>query len=59
MVRQVSIPIAVEGERFDEGFRADMIVHGKVIVGEKLGHLLKFGEALMKDRITRIINGQP
>ena len=30
--RQVSIPIEFEGERFDEGFRADMIVHGKVIV---------------------------
>ena len=29
--RQVSIPIEFEGERFDEGFRADMIVHGKVI----------------------------
>jgi len=79
--RQVSIPIEFEGERFDEGFRADMIVHGKVILELKsvekvhpahkkqlltylkltrlkLGYLLNFGEALMKDGITRIINGQ-
>ena len=64
----------------DEGFRADMIVQGKVIVelksvervgaahkkqlltylklsGLKLSYLLNFGEALMKDAITRIING--
>jgi GxxExxY protein len=68
------------GERFDEGFRADLIVEGKVIVelksvegnspahkkqiltylrlsGMKLGYLLNFGEALMKDGITRTING--
>ncbi len=32
MLRQVSIPVAFDGERFDEGFRADMIVYGKVIV---------------------------
>jgi len=78
--RQVGIPIEFEGERFDEGFRADMIIQGKVIVelksverviaahkkqlltylkltGLKLGYLLNFGEALMKDGITRIING--
>jgi len=30
--RQVSVPIEFEGERFDEGFRADLIVEGKVIV---------------------------
>ena len=81
MLRQVSIPIEFDGERFDEGFRADMIVQGKVIVELKsvervipahkkqlltylkltrlkLGYLLDFGEALMKDGITRIINGQ-
>ncbi len=79
--RQVPIAIEYEGERFDEGFRADLIVEGKVIVelksvekihaahkkqlltylrltGMKLGYLLNFGEALMKDGITRTINGQ-
>jgi len=30
--RQVSIPIEFDGERFDEGFRADIIVEGKVIL---------------------------
>lgn len=30
--RQVSIPIELDGERFDEGFRADLVVEGKVIV---------------------------
>ncbi len=27
--RQVGIPIEFEGERFDEGFRADMIIQGR------------------------------
>jgi GxxExxY protein len=30
--RQVSIPIVYRGRTFDEGFRADMLVEGKVIV---------------------------
>ncbi|MBU8914072.1 MAG: GxxExxY protein [Spirochaetales bacterium] len=30
---------------------------GTIIVELKLGYLLNFGEALMKDGITRIING--
>jgi len=30
--RQVSIPIEFEGEQFDEGFRADLFVGGKVII---------------------------
>jgi len=30
--RQVSIPIEFEGEQFDEGFRADLFVEGKVII---------------------------
>jgi GxxExxY protein len=33
--RQVAIPIEYEGQRFDEGFRADLIVEGKVIVEMK------------------------
>jgi GxxExxY protein len=78
--RQVSIPITYDGLSFAEGFRADVIVGGKVILelksveqvtkahkkqlltylrlsGRKLGYLLNFGEALMKDGISRIING--
>jgi len=30
--RQIGIPIEFKGERFDEGFRADIIVEGKVIL---------------------------
>jgi GxxExxY protein len=30
--RQVSIPIEFEGELFDEGFRADLVVEEKVII---------------------------
>jgi len=78
--RQVSIPIEYHGISFSEGFRADIVVEGKVIIevksvesinrahkkqiltylrltGYKLGYLLNFGEALMKDGISRIING--
>jgi len=78
--RQVAVPIEYEGEKFAEGFRADLIVEGKVLLelksvervtaahkkqlltylrltGLKLGYLLNFGEALMRDGITRTING--
>ncbi len=78
--RQVPVPIIYKGIRFDEGFRADMIVARKVLLelksveqisrahkkqvqtylrltGYKLGYLLNFGEALMKDGITRCVNG--
>lgn len=78
--RQVPIAIQYDGIRFDEGFRADIIVGGKVILeiksvertvaahrkqiqtylrltGCRLGFLLNFGEALMKDGITRAVNG--
>jgi GxxExxY protein len=30
--RQILIPIEFEGEHFDEGFRADLFVEGKVII---------------------------
>jgi len=79
--RQVIIPIQYHNIKFDEGFRADLIIENKVILelksvertnpahkkqlltylklsGLKVGYLLNFGEALMKDGITRIINGQ-
>ena len=77
--RQTPIAIEYAGLKFDEGFRADLIVEKKVIVelksvetlnnvhkkqlltylrltGLKLGYVLNFGEALMKDGITRIVN---
>ncbi len=78
--RQVSVPIEYDGIKFDEGFRADIIIENKVILelksvesvtkahkkqvltylrltGCKLGYLLNFEEGLMKDGITRIVNG--
>ncbi len=78
--RQIPIAIEYEGLKFDEGFRADLIVEDKVIIevksvekvhpahkkqlltylrltGMKLGYLLNFADALMKDGITRTING--
>ena len=78
--RQIPIPIVWRGMRFDEGFRADIIVEGRVILelksvesvnnahkkqlltylrltGMKLGFLLNFGAAVMKDGITRTVNG--
>ena len=30
--RQVSVPINFEGEHFDEGFRIDLLINGKVII---------------------------
>jgi len=79
--RQVSIPIDFEGEHFDEGYRVDLFVEGKVIIelksvekiipvhskqlltylrltNAKLGFILNFGAAVMKDGINRIINGE-
>jgi len=78
--RQVPVSIEYDGIKFDEGFRADIIIENKVILelksvesvtkahkkqvltylrltGCKLGYLLNFGEDLMKDGITRIVNG--
>ena len=79
--RQVPISIEYHGIKFEEGFKADIVVEDKVILelksieainaahkkqvltylkltGCKLGFLLNFGEPLMKDGITRLINGQ-
>jgi GxxExxY protein len=78
--RQFPIAIKYGAFEFDEGFRADLIVEGKVIVelksqetinnahkkqlltylrmsNMKLGYLLNFAEALMKNGITRTVNG--
>jgi len=80
--RQVVIPIEYRGFKFEEGFRADLIVEGKVIIelkcverlntahkkqlltylkltNTRLGYLLNFSEALMKDGITRTVNNLP
>ena len=78
--RQVPIAIEYGGLRFDEGFRADIVVERLVVLelksvektnavhrkqiqtylrlsGCKLGFLLNFGEALMKNGIARAVNG--
>ena len=78
--RQVPIPIEYRGIRFEEGFRADIMVENKILLelksvekttnvhhkqvftylrltNWKLGYLLNFGEALMKNGIHRIVNG--
>ena len=77
--RQVPIPFEYESMRFEEGFRADLVVEDKVIVelksveilnnahkkqlltylkltGKKLGYILNFVGALMKDGIVRSVN---
>ena len=79
--REVPVAIEYKGVRFDQGFRADLIIEQKVIIelksvdrvspahkkqlltylrltDLKIGYLLNFGDALMKDGISRIINGQ-
>ena len=82
VVRQQPIPIVYDSIRFDEGFRADVIVEGKLILEIKsvasvtpvfkkqlltylrltnirLGLLINFGEELIKDGISRVVNGLP
>lgn len=77
--RQQSIPITYEDLKFEEGFRADIIVEDKVIVelksveeiakvhqkqlltylrlaDKRLGLLINFGAALIKDGLFRIVN---
>jgi GxxExxY protein len=78
--RQVPVMINWDGICFEEGFRADLVVDGKVIVElkskervlpvdkkqvlthlrlshKRLGLLINFGEELIKDGISRIVNG--
>jgi GxxExxY protein len=80
VVRQAPIAIEVLDMTFEEGFRADIVVDGLVILelksvertsrahakqlhtylklaGSRLGFLLNFGAALMRDGIFRIVNG--
>jgi GxxExxY protein len=78
--RQKPMPVVYDNIRFDEAFRSDLVVNGKVIAelksveallpvhakqlltqlrlsGLKLGLLINFGEAHLKNGIRRIING--
>jgi len=48
--RQVSIPIEYEGEHFDEGFRVDLFVEGKVII--ELKSVEKITDAHKKQLLT-------
>ncbi len=80
--RQKAVPIFYDNLRFDEGFRADLIVEDVVILelksvetiapvhkkqlltylrlaDKRLGLLINFGTALIKDGITRVVNGLP
>jgi len=79
--RQKPMPIVYDGVRFDEAFRSDLVVNGKVIAelksveatsaihakqvltqlrlsGLRLGLLINFGEAHLKNGIKRIIDGK-
>ena len=79
-IRQHPVPIVFGDLKFDEGFRADLIVEGKVIVelksveqvapvhkkqlltylrlaDKRLDLLINFGSAVIKDGISRIVNG--
>ena len=78
--RQKPMPILYDNIRFDEAFRSDLVVNGKVIAelksveafvpvhakqlltqlrlsGLKLGLLINFCEAHLKNGIKRVING--
>jgi len=78
--RQKPMPILYDNIRFDEAFRSDLVVNGKVIVelksveallpvhakqlltqlrlsDLKLGLLINFGAAHLKNEIKRVING--
>lgn len=80
VIRQQPVPIIYGELKFDEGFRADLIIEDKVIVelksveqiapvhkkqlltylrlaDRRLGLLINFGSALIKDGISRIVNG--
>ncbi len=80
VARQVVVPIVWEGEVFDEGFRADLIINDLLIIelksveqiakvhkkqlltylrlaDKRLGLLANFGANLMKDGLSRVVNG--
>ncbi|MBC8427186.1 MAG: GxxExxY protein [Deltaproteobacteria bacterium] len=78
--RQIAVAMVYDNIRFDEGFRADLIVEDKVIVelksvenvvpvhkkqlltylrlaDKRLGLLINFGSELIRDGISRVVNG--
>ena len=78
--RQMPVPIEYEDLKFEEGFRADLVVNGLVVIelksvdklakvhkkqlltylrlmDRKLGLLINFCENLIKDGISRVVNG--
>jgi len=78
--RQVPVAIVYDDIKFDEGFRADLIIEDKVIVelksvenivpvhkkqlltylrlsDKRLGLLINFGSELIRDGISRVVNG--
>jgi GxxExxY protein len=80
--RQKPLPVVYEDVWLEEGFRADLIVSGSVIVelksveavapvhkkqlltylrlaDKRLGLLINFGEARIKNGISRVVNGLP
>ncbi len=80
--RQKPLPVVYEDVRLEEGFRADLVVSGSVIVelksleavapvhkkqlltylrlaDKKLGLLINFGEARIKNGISRVVNCLP
>ncbi len=80
--RQIPVTFVYDGNRFDEGFRIDLLVGDCVIVelksveqvhpvhkkqlltylrlsDKRLGLLINFNSALLKEGITRIVNGLP
>ncbi len=80
--RQESVSFVYDGQRYDEGFRIDILVSDCVIVElksveqvhpvhkkqlltylrlseKRLGLLINFNTMLLKDGITRIVNGLP
>jgi len=78
--RQVAVTIVYDDIKFDEGFRADLVVEDKVIVelksvenvvpvhkkqlltylrlaDKRLGLLINSGSELIRDGISRVVNG--
>jgi len=76
--RQIQIPVAYDGMRFDAGFRIDLLIGGEVVIElkavnmitdvhraqlltymklaeKRLGFLINFNEARIKDGIKRLV----
>ena len=78
--RQVPVPIVWDDLEFEEGYRLDLMVEGKVLIevksveevapihkkqvltylrllDKRLGILINFNEELIRDGISRVVNG--